>query len=248
MGPAGVIGPIDTQSFNAETGARHSVENVAAYFELLDDIGLDNFRGRLAGFMALAQSVSPLSLGRFHRVAREGERVAARILSSRRNPLSQKANHQIARTLLRGIGLHGQAISRSEARDIGITFVRNAEDEGIDEAMSDLYAGYEDLLKIETPFVRGPMDGETAAPSPFAVDGAPAHEQPVAVVESLDRLDIAKSYDYHRFWREPPPEAPPTEPSIGAGAEAGAGAAARRERAAIRRPQVIWSAERSPAR
>lgn len=208
MGPAGVLGPIDTQ-----VGAQTSVEAVSAYFDLVERSGLKSALARLEAFRMLAASVPPIVLGLFNRVAQEGERVALRLLESRRKPLSAKSNEAIVSALLRQIGLHGQAISRSEARRLGLSFVKDAETYGIEEDMAQLFDQYEALLKTDAPFIRAPDPADPQQDSEFDLSGAAAAEQPVAIVESIDRLDIAKSVFDYRFWRDAPPQPAPTVPA-----------------------------------
>lgn len=202
MGPGGYIGPIDTQTILG--GNYRSVETLRAYFELAKSLGLRSRRDIRTLFLNLSEKVSPLQLGQLQRVINEGERTAQWVLKSRKRPLSERANKKIIRYLTESVGAHSQAIHRREALSAGLDFVRYAEHYGIDRFLSDLFIGYEKLLELDVPFVRNSEFGIPGDQLDVNVDGEHAMEKPISLVESRDRLDIAKLAYGYKFWRDAP--------------------------------------------
>ena len=200
MAPGAHIGPIDIQ-----VGPGVSVEDVRGYFDLADSAGLKQGEGRLQAFLTLARSIHPVVLGALQRVRTEGERTALLLLSGRRKPLSESANRKVAHHLLREVGIHGQSIRRTEARALGLSFIVDSEQAGIDGPMADLFEAYETLLKLDVPFV-GQSSGMADDDNPFQPSAGRSDviADPIAVVESLDRLDIARLAYGQRFWRDGP--------------------------------------------
>jgi hypothetical protein len=174
---------------------------------LAQDMGLNSRQDRLQVFSMLASSMHPIIIGDIYRAWSENERLAMLLLACRKRPLSDKANKEIADFLLRGVGDHAQPIRRTEARKIGMSFVRDSEDCGIDGPMSALFDAYEELLSLDVPFVRSDAFKENAAGELALVDEL----GPIALVESVDRMDIAYIKEGGRFWREPEGAAMPAE-------------------------------------
>lgn len=204
MGPGGHLGPIDTQSDGVPVDIIHD------YFDLARSLGLKTRRNVRDIFLKLTDDMHPLMLGSIHRTLKEGERRAMRVLSTRKNPLSNRRNRKIVKFLTSDVGLHGQAIHRSEARENGLDFVKNAESYDIRNFMSELFSGYEQMLDLDLPLVR-PSYLTDNKPSRQPGDEADRDtygnyimEAPLSVVESLERLDIAKLAYGSRFWRDAP--------------------------------------------
>ena len=200
MGPAGNLGPIDIQM--SLGGGYIGVEDVRAYFKLAEDMGLKGSKDKLHLFSLLAQSTHPIIVGDIYRAWSENERLAMLLLGSRKRPLPEKANREIADFLLRRIGDHGQSIRRTEARKIGISFVKDAEECGVDAALTGLFDAYEELLQLDMPFVGGGLTWSVESEDESG-------DAPVALIESIDRLDIAHVAQGARFWRTP--EAAPSK-------------------------------------
>ena len=199
MSPGAHIGPIDIQ-----LGQGLSVEDIHGYFGLADDMGLKAGDGRLNAFLALARALHPVLLGQLQRVRNEGERAALLLLAGRRRPLGDAANRKIAHHLLREVGIHGQTIRRTEARGMGLSYITNAEDAGILPQMAELFELYEDLLRLDVPYV-GQSRNRTGEDDPFQPAArSDVIEDPIAVVESLDRMDVARYAYGYRFWRDAP--------------------------------------------
>ena len=198
MGPGAHIGPIDIQ-----LGQGLSVEDVHGYFQLADDMGLKAGDGRLNAFVSLARAIHPVLLGQLQRVRNEGERAALLLLASRRKPLGDAANRKIAHHLLREVGIHGQTIRRTEARSCGMSFVSNAEEVGILPEMTALFEQYEELLRLDVPYVGQGRSWDQDDPF-MPASKSSVIEDPIAVVESIDRMDVARYAYGYRFWRDAP--------------------------------------------
>lgn len=201
MAPGGNLGPIDLQ---IGIGGRYvGVEDVRGYFNLAKDMGLNSPKDKLHLFSLLSRSTHPLIVGDIYRAWAENERLAMLLMSSRKKPLGEKTHKDIADFLLRRIGDHGQSIRRTEARKIGISYVKDAEDFGIDGSMINLMDAYEALLQIDVPFA-GP--GATSHINGDEDDTG----VPCALVECTERLDVARAVEGARFWRHPnaSPKAP----------------------------------------
>lgn len=204
MGPGGHIGPIDTQFDGMPIDIVHD------YFDLARSLGLTTRSNTRDIFLKMTDDVHPLQLGDIQRSLKEGERRAMRVLSTRRRALSRRRNRQIIRFLTSEVGLHGQAIHRSEARANGIDFVKDAEHYGIRNHMSELFGAYEQVLDLDLPLAR-PTQLLRQKPAPRRGDesdvdaqGNYTMETPLSLIESRDRLDIAKLAYGMRFWRDAP--------------------------------------------
>lgn len=187
MGPGGNLGPVDAQL------GSFGVEDFRGYFNMGRALGLTSRREQRRMFETLSRQAGSPLLGFIYRIWSESEREALTMLKRRRQPLPDRANRQIANYLLKRIGYHGQSIRRTEAREIGISFVKDAEHYGIDQHMARLFDEYEALLNLDVPV--HVTSGDEADPYGDA-DGVP-----VALVESSDRLDIAYG-EYFRHWRQ----------------------------------------------
>jgi hypothetical protein len=205
MGPGGHIGPIDMQFGHTPIDVVHD------YFDLARSLGLTTRSNIRDIFLRLTEEVHPLSLGEIQRSLKEGKRSAMRVLSTRRRPMSTKSNKKIIKFLTNEVGHHGQAIHRSEAKSNGIDFVKNAESFGIRDFMSQLFSAYENLLDLDVPLPRRTdlLDSESPGvrrgdESDVDAMGAYTMEKPLSLVESRDRLDVAKLAYGMRFWRDAP--------------------------------------------
>jgi ClpP class serine protease len=205
------LGPVDSQ-----LGGGLGVEDLRNYFTMAETLGLGSVRDRRDHFKILSQTTHPVVIGAINRVWTEGERAVMVLLGSRRRALSERANRAIADFLLKRIGIHGQSIRRTEARQIGISFVKDAEEFGIQSTLAQLFDAYEALLDIDVPYPDAALNHDFEVPIDPTV--------PVALIESVDRLDIAYG-DPYRAWRQSkvaaPGEAPREPMRVAEGAQFG---------------------------
>ena len=200
MNPAGHIGPIDTQMDGV------SVDTLRAYFDLARSLGLRGRRDMRDIFLKMTDEVSPLWYGIMQKVSTEGERKAIRVLNTRKRPLSKRQNKRIVKFLTHEVGIHGQAIHRSEAQANGLDFVSRSEQYGIRDEMAELFTAYENMLELDVPLARKSWPQRYMGDEhDIAIDGTFSMEKPLSLVESRERLDVAKLAYGLRFWRDAPP-------------------------------------------
>ena len=110
-----------------------SVEDVRGYMDLLDIYRFNDAEERIQAFSHLAKQVPPLGLGAVNRLLSQTRKVAEQLLRIRKEKLGDDDIKRIVDALASGIGSHSHVIRRSEARQIGIKFVINAEDSSINQ-------------------------------------------------------------------------------------------------------------------
>lgn len=174
MGPRGHLGPIDATILGHPHSPRDengqplpvSAEEVRKYFELVREMATKEGSPALdeAAFQALASSVKPLALGAVQQTLKSTEHDAQVLLGARLEKKTEKENEKIVNGLASEITYHGHAIFRTEARSLGIDFVKNAEEYDIQEALWELVESYVNFFKAEELFeIRLQVD----------IDGAP---------------------------------------------------------------------------
>jgi hypothetical protein len=209
MGKKGELGPIDATMTDGPYNPTHgntpnrlpvSVEDVNGYFALLDRIGCQRPEERMRGFRELTARVHPLALGAVNRLLEETKLVGLRLLSTRAKPFTEDVNREIIKKLSSEVYSHNHAISRTEAsKYLGLQHVKDAEVEGIEQPIWDLYLQYRELFQLETPF----MPEEHLIANDLEEDAWA--ELPFACVESANRLDICKRSIRVKRLREIPP-------------------------------------------
>ena len=156
------LGPIDITTngiYNPKDEITHQilpveVEDVMGYFSLLNKIGCERPEEKMRGFELIASCVSPLALGNVDRLLDQTKLVAFRLLSTRKNPLTDDENREIIKKLSQEVYSHNHAISRTEAKKyIGLSQVKNAEELGIYNEMWALYEEYKNYFDLENPFL-----------------------------------------------------------------------------------------------
>ena len=155
------LGPVDITISNSPLNPLHpltkapidiSVEDVMGYIGLLDRLGCKDPKEKIKSFEILSGHINPLAIGMVNRLLEQTRLVALRMLTSRKNNLTKKLNDEIIKKLSSEIYSHRHSISRTEARKIGLTFVKNAEDYKIENLLWDLYKLYAETLELEEPF------------------------------------------------------------------------------------------------
>lgn len=162
MHPMGTLGPTDptvTTPFNPThplDGSQLlgvSVEDVAAFIALVkEDVGIRHEDELIQAFLSLADQVSPLALGAVKRSTSQSRLIAQKLLRRRNgNDLDGHQIGEIIELLTSELYFHGHPINRVEARELGLTFVSNAEP-GVESLMWELFAAYAEDLDLGTPF------------------------------------------------------------------------------------------------
>jgi hypothetical protein len=161
MTPMAELGPIDATISRGPHNPRDpssgqplpmSVEDVRGYMDLLDIYRFNDAEERIQAFSHLAKQVPPLGLGAVNRLLSQTRKVAEQLLRMRKEKLGDDDIKRIVDALASGIGSHSHVIRRSEARQIGIKFVINAEDSSINEELLTLFSEYAKMLDLEVPF------------------------------------------------------------------------------------------------
>jgi hypothetical protein len=160
-GPKAELGPIDTTMHSAYNPLHPktseplpiSVEDVAGYFSLLDQVGCTGSDSKIEGLKEFTRQVHPYALGMVQRLQDQTKLVASQMLSSRLKPFSDAENEAIVATLSKRITSHRHAISRTEAvRHVGLNSVVRSEQTPIHSALWNLYLEFENRLELLRPF------------------------------------------------------------------------------------------------
>lgn len=155
------LGPVDITISNSPLNPPHpvnktpidiSVEDVMGFIGLLEKLDCNRPEEKIKSFEILANHINPLAIGKVNRLLEQTRLVADRMLSNRKRKLPREQNEEIVRKLGSEIYSHRHSILRSEARQIGLEFVKNAEEYGIDEELWNLYECYADTLELTEPF------------------------------------------------------------------------------------------------
>jgi hypothetical protein len=155
------LGPVDITISNTPLNPPHpitkapidiSVEDVMGYIGLLDKLNCKQPEEKIKSFEILSEHINPLAIGKVNRLLEQTKLVAGRMLSNRKNCLTKKQNDEIVKKLGSEIYSHRHSISRTEARQIGLSYVKNAEDYKIETMLWDLYKLYAVTLELNEPF------------------------------------------------------------------------------------------------
>ena len=160
MGPQAELGPIDPalqlrQSVPGEPGRSVDeeirIEDVMAYVEFMRDrVGLTDQNALTEGLKLLTGKMDAVVLGNIHRTHTHIRDVARRIVMSRSAPPTEQVVDKIVSTLAERVYAHGHAISRNEARDLGLEIA--PENEAVENLIWELLEQYEDHMHMLEPF------------------------------------------------------------------------------------------------
>jgi len=155
------LGPVDITISNSPLNPPHpvtrtpidiSVEDVMGFIALLDKLDCTRAEEKIKSFEILSNHINPLAIGKVNRLLEQTKLVADRMLSNRKEILTREQNDEIVRKLGSEIYSHRHSISRSEAKQIGLSYVKNAEDFKIEHLLWELYEGYAAILELKEPF------------------------------------------------------------------------------------------------
>jgi len=157
LGRKGELGPIDpimnVQRQGSEGTAvqeQISVEDVMSYLKFVRERGgITDQEGLVAALGALNEAPGPVLLGNMYRTHSHIRAVAAKMLESHVDGLDEQKSTFIIETLAERTYAHGHAISRSEAREIGLPVADD--DAALERLMWDLYLCYENELRLLEP-------------------------------------------------------------------------------------------------
>ena len=188
LGRHGELGPIDPilniqrmvtapgQSEGTPLQDAINVEDVMAYLRFVrEQVGLTDQDALSASLGRLAERLDAVALGSVFRTRSHIRDVAHRMLTSQKEPPSDRVMETIVETLAERVYAHGHAIGFDEAKDIGLSVIDPPSE--VDSAMWELLEVYEADLKL-----REPVD-------PAAVAATTDHyteEATIAVIETAE--------------------------------------------------------------
>lgn len=155
------LGPVDITISNSPLNPTHpvnktpidiSVEDVMGFIGLLEKLDCTRAEEKIKAFEILSHHINPLAIGMVNRLLEQTKLVAGRMLSNRKEKLTSEQNDEIVRKIGSEIYSHRHSILRTEARQIGISYVKNAEDFKIDELLWELYECYAEILELKELF------------------------------------------------------------------------------------------------
>lgn len=161
LGRHGELGPIDPilnlQRMITAPGQQGTpiqdtinVEDVMAYLKFVrEQVGLTDQDALSASLGNLAGRLDAVGLGSVYRTRSHIRDVAFRMLTSRKNPPSERVMETIVETLAERVYAHGHAIGFGEAKDIGLPVTRALPE--VELAMWDLLQAYEADMRLREP-------------------------------------------------------------------------------------------------
>lgn len=160
MHEMGELGPVDPSLYLvSESGlageekalpSEIGVEDISAFLRFLQNRAGITDQASISQLMAtLTQALGPALLGRIERVYSHSRLVASKLLALQRPPLEQDLIGSIVEALTEKCYVHGHAIRRREARELGL----RVEDlsEAASEVVWDLYKDYETTMALDAP-------------------------------------------------------------------------------------------------
>jgi hypothetical protein len=157
MGPKGELGPIDpalsritSQEGGTPVQEEIRIEDVMSYIGFIrDKAGLGDQAAIAANVRILAEKLSPWVLGNIYRTHSHIRLVARKMISSHKTRMEDSRMNLLVEALAEKTYLHGHAIARSEAADLGLP-VENPSEE-LEAAMWGLFELYEREMHMQQP-------------------------------------------------------------------------------------------------
>lgn len=184
MGPKAELGPIDpvlprraVHEGSATTEEDVLVEDVMSYVAFLkNQAGLASESLMAEQMRILSERLSPWTVGKVYRMHSHIRELAAKMLTAHADPLGPEEIGRIVDALAERSHSHGQAITRNEAKELGLPL--HAAEPGLEAAMWSLLEEYERMLEMRRPVDLDGMLGQGR-------DEADA-PQVAAVIEALE--------------------------------------------------------------
>lgn len=204
MGKKAELSPIDPTLVRAVIGEATvpppeiSVEDVSSYISFMRERANITDQSALAQVVSqLASHLTPLTLGSVNRQYSHIRLVARKLLTSRKEKIEEGRIATIIEALTEKMYSHGHAIGRREATELGLPV--DKPDESIETLIWDLYQEYEQLLQLTKP-----IDPEELLTrenkEEYVIDNIP-----LAIIESIPKLDIFELSSVFRRKRQVPP-------------------------------------------
>lgn len=205
MGKKGELGPIDpsaTVVINEVGGQQRqeqiNVEDMMSFISFLRDrANLTDQEAVSNNVSVLAQRLQPWIIGGMYRTHAHMNLVARKLLDTRKIKIEESKANNIIKALVEEIYLHGHAIGRKEARDMGLP-VRDPDAEA-ERLIWDLFLQYEDHMRLSQP-----IDPRTFIPE--EVDEYAEADLITACIESGRLFHVFSGDLRARRVRQPPPQ------------------------------------------
>jgi hypothetical protein len=204
MGRKAELSPIDPTLVRAVIGEATvpppeiSVEDVSSYISFMRERANITDQSALAQVVSqLASHLTPLTLGSVNRQYSHIRLVARKLLTSRKEKIEEGRIATIIEALTEKMYSHGHAIGRREATELGLPV--DKPDERIETTIWDLYQEYEQLLQLTKP-----IDPEELLTRENKEEDA-IDNIPLAIIESILKLDIFELNSVFRRKRQVPP-------------------------------------------
>lgn len=204
MGKKAELSPIDPTLVRAIIGEAMvpppeiSVEDVSSYISFMRERANISDQAALAQVVSqLASHLTPLTLGSVNRQYSHIRLVARKLLTSRKEKIEEGRIGTIIDALTEKMYSHGHAIGRREATELGLPVEKP--DDNLETLIWSLYQEYETLLQLNEP-----IDPEELLTSKNKEE----HIEeliPLAVIESVHKLDVFEINAIFRRKRQIPP-------------------------------------------
>jgi len=175
-----------------------SVEDVSSYISFMRERANISDQAALAQVASqLASHLTPLTLGSVNRQYSHIRLVARKLLTSRKEKIEEGRIGTIIDALTEKMYSHGHAIGRREANELGLPVEKP--DDNLETLIWSLYQEYETLLQLNEP-----IDPEELLTSKNKEE----HIEeliPLAVIESMQKLDVFEINAVFRRKRQIPP-------------------------------------------
>jgi len=204
MGKKAELSPIDPTLVRAVIGEATvpppeiSVEDVSSYISFMRERANITDQSALAQVVSqLANHLTPLTLGSVNRQYSHIRLVARKLLTSRKEKIEEGRIGTIIEALTEKMYSHGHAIGRKEAIELGLPVDKPEED--LETLIWNLYEEYERLLQLIEP-----IDPEALLTKENKEEIA-VNNIPLAIIESIHKLDIFELDSVFRRKRQIPP-------------------------------------------
>lgn len=204
MGKKAELSPIDPTLVRAIIGEATvpppeiSVEDVSSYISFMRERANISDQAALAQVVSqLASHLTPLTLGSVNRQYSHIRLLARKLLTSRKEKIEESRIGTIIDALTEKMYSHGHAIGRREATELGLPV--DKPDDNLEAFIWSLYQEYETLLQLNEP-----IDPEELLTSKNKEE----HIEeliPLAVIESVQKLDVFEINAVFRRKRQIPP-------------------------------------------
>lgn len=185
MHPLASLGPVDPQiTVNRKEGPQQfAYEDVAAYTSFLKDEGGITEQEQKAGLLShLVDQIEPSLIGASKRASMQSIVMAEKLLKLHMTGADAQKAELIAEKLSHNYFSHGHAVSRSEARDLGLRVSES--DSEIESILWELFLDFEQLMSMKEAFDPTAIylsdPGATALLEPPPVVNVPSNLPPQA--------------------------------------------------------------------